>query len=469
MLPTLACLAGLALCPPAQDEGLAAIDAASIRAKMQFLASDELRGRDTGSREALIAARFVAHALAASGWTPAGDPLDDGAPGWLQDIDVWGRTLDRAPRFALEGEADEFVYGADWELADARPTRGALRLVHVQDDADVPEVASLDVALLLDGPATRRRAWLEPTGVGAWGAVVERGRTSRREPSTDLRLRLGVRGEGALVRVHGDALDAVREAARAGRALELDIGPVTAVPSANVVGVLPGVGTAERPELADEVIVLTAHLDHIGWRTAPAGEEAEGVDRIYNGADDDASGVATVLEIAEALGAGPPPARTVVCLLVTGEEKGLLGTRYYIENPWAPLERTVCNLNFEMLGRPDEVAGGPGKLWLTGDERSTLGDGFRSSGIDVIADPRPEENFFQRSDNYAFARLGIVAQTLSSYGMHDDYHQTSDEWETLDFEHMAIAARAGLDATRLLTSGALDPEWLPGGDPSRDD
>ena len=233
----------------------------------------------------------------------------------------------------------------------------------------------------------------------------------------------------------------------------------------NVIGVLPGVGTPERPELAQEVVVLTAHYDHLGEREPREGDEP-GVDRIYNGADDDASGTVTLLEIAEALAEQPAPARTVVVMAVTGEEKGLLGTRYYIDQPLFPLERTVVNLNFEMLGRPDALAGGPGKLWLTGYERSNLGDALAERGISVVQDPRPEQQFFRRSDNYAFARLGIVAQTLSSYDLHDDYHTPADEADTLDYEHMQGAVRACLSATLLLTSGELAPTWNPGGDPS---
>src|SRR5690606_6553464 len=158
-----------------------------------------------------------------------------------------------------------------------------------------------------------------------------------------------------------------------------------------------GVGTAERPELAEEVVVLTAHYDHIGVNEQL--REAGEVDFINNGADDDASGVAAVLEIAHALATGAPPARTVLVFPVSGEEIGLLGTHYYIENPLEPLDRTVANLNFEMLGRPDTEAGGPGKLWFTGPERTNLMRAFKAAGVPVVEDPRPTQGFFYRSDN----------------------------------------------------------------------
>jgi Zn-dependent M28 family amino/carboxypeptidase len=235
------------------------------------------------------------------------------------------------------------------------------------------------------------------------------------------------------------------------------------VPARNVLARIAGVGTPERRELAREAIVLSAHYDHLGTRPAAPGEDPD-VDRIFNGADDDASGVAAVLEIAEALALGPAPARDVLVLFATGEEMGLLGTLHYLDHPVVPLERTVLNLNFEMVGRPDPLLG-PGRLWLTGDERTNLLGELVARGFDVAADPRPEQNFFRRSDNWAFARLGIVAQTLSSYGMHGDYHKVSDQWWTLDYEHMAAALVGALEIARLAAAGELDPQWLPGGKP----
>jgi Zn-dependent M28 family amino/carboxypeptidase len=240
-------------------------------------------------------------------------------------------------------------------------------------------------------------------------------------------------------------------------------GEVIEQPAFNVVGILPGRGTPERPELAEQAIVLSAHYDHIGVREgAPEGEDA-----VYNGADDDASGCAAVLELAEALAAGPAPARTVVFLLATGEEIGLVGTRHYLEQPAVPLERTVTNLNFEMIGRPDALVGGRGKLWLTGWERTNLGPAFAARGLGVVPDARPEQAFFQRSDNYAFAVRGIVAQTLSSYDLHSDYHRVSDEASKLDWLHMQEAVRSSLAAVRALADGSIDPAWEPGGSPAR--
>jgi hypothetical protein len=229
------------------------------------------------------------------------------------------------------------------------------------------------------------------------------------------------------------------------------------VSDVNVVGMVRGA----NPELRDEAIIVGAHYDHVGVGRAVGG------DSIYNGADDDASGVVTVLEVARALASGPPPARTVIFLLTTGEEVGLLGTRWYIQDPVVPLERTVADLQVEMVGRPDPAAGGAGSAWLTGYARSTIGRDLAAAGIPIIDDPRPDQGFFQRSDNIAYACVGIPAHTLSSFGLHADYHTPDDEVERIDMEHLTSVVEAAVGAVRTLADGQR-PAWLPGGDPSGD-
>jgi Peptidase family M28 len=222
----------------------------------------------------------------------------------------------------------------------------------------------------------------------------------------------------------------------------------------NVVGIVRGTD----PALRDEAVLIDAHYDHLGIGPAVAG------DSIYNGADDDASGVVAVLGAARALAAGPPPKRTVIFLATTGEELGLLGTLWYLEHPVVPLESLVANLAIEMIGRPDSLAGGPGKGWLTGFERSTMGEQLAAAGLPIVADPRPEQQFFQRSDNIAFALRGIPAHTLSSYNMHPDYHTPADEVGRIDLDHLARLVDAAARAARLLADGEA-PTWHPGGQP----
>lgn len=222
----------------------------------------------------------------------------------------------------------------------------------------------------------------------------------------------------------------------------------------NVVGVLPGADST----VGHEAVVVGAHYDHVGVGAAIAG------DSIYNGADDDGSGVIATLAIARALAAGPPPKRTIVFLLTTGEEVGLLGTRWYVAHPVVPLEHTVADLQIEMIGRPDPLVGGPGVAWLTGYERSTMGDIIKRAGLPIAPDPRPLQRFFERSDNIAFARAGVPAHTLSSFGMHADYHQPADEVSRIDFRHMARVVEAAARLVHLLADGPK-PEWHPGGKP----
>ncbi|MBC7841535.1 MAG: M20/M25/M40 family metallo-hydrolase, partial [Gemmatimonadaceae bacterium] len=205
------------------------------------------------------------------------------------------------------------------------------------------------------------------------------------------------------------------------------------LPGANVLGYLEG----SDPALKDEYVLMTAHYDHIGVTKAVNG------DSINNGADDDAAGTIAVLQVARLLAGGAvKPRRTIIFAAMTGEEVGLLGTRWFIDHPVRPLSQLVANLEVEMIGRPDSLAGGAGKAWLTGYERSTLGDQLRDGGIPIVPDRRPAQRFFERSDNIAFARMGIPAHTLSSFNLHADYHTVRDEAQYADPAHMARVIEA---------------------------
>ena len=229
--------------------------------------------------------------------------------------------------------------------------------------------------------------------------------------------------------------------------------PVEAI-TTNVIGIVRG----SDQKLAKETVLLTAHLDHLG-----VGREVNG-DGIYNGADDDASGVTAVLELAEALAAGPKPKRTVVFALFGSEEIGGYGARYFLEHPPVPVESLVANLEFEMIGRPD-AAVAPHTLWLTGYERSNLGAELAAHGARLVADPHPEQNFFRRSDNYALAMKGIIAHTVSSYGLHSDYHRPSDDVAHVDFAHMTEAIESMVEPVRWLVNTDFKPKWSESGRP----
>jgi len=187
-------------------------------------------------------------------------------------------------------------------------------------------------------------------------------------------------------------------------------------------------------------------------------------DSIYNGADDDASGVTAVLGIARTIAAGPPPKRTMVFMTSTGEEQGILGAQYYTKHPVFPISQMVADMEIEMIGRPDSLAGGPGKAWLTGYDRSTMGAMLRAADIPIVPDPYPQMRFYERADNIVFARLGVPAHTLSSYNLHSDYHAPSDDIDKIDFAHMTAVINAAARAARLLADGPA-PVWNEGGRP----
>ena len=222
----------------------------------------------------------------------------------------------------------------------------------------------------------------------------------------------------------------------------------------NVIGVLHG----SDSRLKDEVVLLTAHLDHVGMREAANG------DNIYNGADDDASGCVAVLQLARALAQKQAPRRTVLFVFFGSEETGGQGNQYFLQHPPVPIKNIVANLEFEMIGRPDSAVK-PDELWLTGYERSNLGPELAKHGAKLVADPHPRQNFFQRSDNYALARQGVVAQTVSSFGLHADYHRPSDDVAHIDFAHMEQAVRSMVGPVEWLANSDFKPEWLEGKKP----
>lgn len=231
-------------------------------------------------------------------------------------------------------------------------------------------------------------------------------------------------------------------------------GPGAKAGTCNVLGVLEG----SDAKLAGEVLLLSAHMDHLG--TA----EGKGGDAIFNGADDDASGVTAVLELARVLGAGPRPLRTVYFACFGSEETGGAGARFFLDHPPVPLARMIANLEFEMIGRPD-AAVPKDTLWLTGWDRSNLGPELAKQGARLVEDPHPKEDFFARSDNIALARRGVVAQTVSSFGLHRQYHKPDDDLAHLDVGHMTGAIESMVKPVLWLANGDFRPQWNPGRKP----
>jgi Zn-dependent M28 family amino/carboxypeptidase len=215
---------------------------------------------------------------------------------------------------------------------------------------------------------------------------------------------------------------------------------IDSTPGQNVLGYIEGTD----PTLKDEVIVFTAHYDHLGKRG----------DDIFYGADDNGSGTSAVVAIASAfakakeLGVGPR--RSVLCMLVTGEEKGLLGSEYYTEFPVFPLTSTVANINIDMIGRMDEAHDQPDYTYVIGADRmsselheinESVNTQYTHLELDYTYNEESDPNrFYYRSDHYNFAKNGVPAIFFFS-GVHADYHRPSDTIDKIMFDRAAKIAR----------------------------
>ena len=248
--------------------------------------------------------------------------------------------------------------------------------------------------------------------------------------------------------------------ARAGQRAKLHVAETTRTfDSGNVIGLLPGDSA--------EAVVYSAHLDHHGI-CAPGAP-----DPICNGAIDNATGIAEMLEIARGFAALPKRERSVLFIAVTGEERGLLGSAWFARHPTIARERMIANLNLDQLLPAYPV----GELVLRGAELSTLEDHVRAAAAEldlaIAADPVPEQNFFARSDQLNFARIGVPSACLwqGFSGARGEaafkdfranrYHQPTDEWlPSYDWEAAAQMARAELLVGISLLSGPR-PTWKP--------
>ncbi len=223
----------------------------------------------------------------------------------------------------------------------------------------------------------------------------------------------------------------------------------------NVVGVLRG----SDPMLKDTYVLVTAHYDHIGIKA-----NAEG-DKIFNGANDDASGTVSVIELAKAFaGMKERPKRSIVFMTFFGEEKGLVGSRYYGKNPIFPIEKTVAGINIEQVGRTDDSEGAQvASVGVTGFDFSEVGAIIKQAGdktgINVWKHPVNSDKYFGASDNQALADQGIPAHTISvAYGF-PDYHGLGDEANKIDYDNMAKVDRAVAVAIEHIANSKDAPKW----------
>ncbi|HKS77065.1 MAG TPA: M20/M25/M40 family metallo-hydrolase [Terriglobales bacterium] len=428
------------------------------------MASDALNGRGSATHDELVAATYIASELEQYGVAPLGD---DG--GYLQHVPLERQKPARAPELAFHtsgaaGEQDlVWKHGAEMLLLQAGPAElnGPLQKIQVGEPTPVEKGAFV---LFVDHGGHRAGEGEVQRAItaGAVGVMVSEtpryrshwDRIAQRLFSGELQLPQA-KARAAVLVVSSKAFEQLAQAPDSTPMhLSEPMAEPETVPSWNVIGEIRG----SDPLLQKKAVLFSAHLDHLG-----VGAPVNG-DNIYNGADDDASGVTAVLELARVLGSRARPRRTVVFALFGSEELGALGSKYFREHPAVPLSEIAANLEFEMIGRPDKAVA-PDQLWLTGWERSNLGPALAAHGAKLVGDPHPKEDFFARSDNYELAQKGVVAQTISSYGLHADYHQPSDDIAHLDFKHMDAAIQSLVGPVEWLVNSGFTPEWKPGGKP----
>jgi len=444
------------------------IRADSLRGDLAFIASDALDGRDTPSRGLDIAAEYIASQFRRAGLEPAGDD------GYFQTA----RMTVLAPDFAgfeMKLDAGEHTFSAS-------PADVVLNLSAALDLKDSP-LFKLDLsdgnflegltASELNGKvvltefkrnvmrnyrtaarvlrSSRPAAIIMIDRTGATGVSPAEGRLTDPEQPSDRSPRVTLLSAAA-----SDFYASLKTGASNARAtIHVAAPQEKPVMLRNVIGVLRG----SDPDLQDTAVLLTAHYDHLGERPDGPGH------RIYNGANDDGSGTVSVMEVARALSRlKQHPRRSVVFMTFFGEEKGLMGSQYYVRHPVWPLEKTVAQLNLEQLGRTDSTEGPQiANATMTGFDFSDVAAYLRSAGeltgIKVYKNSRESDLYFNASDNYSLAEAGVPAHTVTVAFNYPDYHAVGDQWQKIDYVNMAKVDRAVALTVILLADGEQPPHW----------
>ena len=478
------------------------ITEADIRARIGVIADDSMRGRATPSPQLDQTAAWIASEFARFGLRPGGD-----SGTFLQRYPIRRVRLDSASYVMMMGRGvvGRWAVGREAAAATALPptdsavTGPAVLMIGMPADTARP-FGDVDVrgavvvqavplsalrrggdvpALINRGAAAGARAWVlllrvppqfvASQGRRQLGAQVVVGAPSVRIPA------LVVRDSSAVDVLHaaGEDLAALRDTtAHAVRAMNgftvtVDVRQraVEETTAPNVIGVLEG----SDPRLKDEYVFFTGHMDHIGVAGGDEGCRAAGADSICNGADDDASGTIGVVELAEAFSRlEPRPRRSLVFMTVSGEERGLWGSNWYVEHPELPLARTVADLNIDMIGRYNhDQPGWRDTIAVIGKEQSSLGataDRIAREHpelhMTLIGDIWPLENFYRRSDHFNFARKGVPILFFFN-GTHSDYHRAGDEVAKIDAEKESRIVKMlfylGLD----VANADEPPSWDP--------
>jgi hypothetical protein len=383
---------------PQQQSAINHISAQSLRGHLSFIASDLLEGRATPSKGLDLAAEYIASQFRRAGLEPVGDD------GYFQTATL----LQREPNwdgFQMTFSAGGKSISIDKTEAYLLPD-GALNLLDVPVvSADQTETRGKVVFLT----APRGRANFDQSAlVLALSPNIPTG-PQVRDPEAGPARSMNVVNKpelAAFLKDNPDAKLTLHMAAPIEHPVKVH----------NVAALLRG----SDPQLADTYVMLTAHYDHLGAR--------------FNGANDDGSGTVSVVEIASAIAAFPKhPARSILFMTFFGEERGLVGSRYYGRHPLVPLEKTVADLNLEQIGRTDATDGPQiGTASITGFDFSelpgVLAEAGKIAGIRVYKNEQASDPYFARSDNQALADVGIPAHTLCVAFDYPDNHKATDHW-----------------------------------------
>jgi hypothetical protein len=454
---------------PAVRAALDTISEESLRANLSFLASDLLEGRATPSRGLDLAAEFIASRFRGAGLEPVGDD------GYFQTAN-W--TMTETPtegfNFALTKNdqtialsPQQITYGAD--AAVMLRDSPVVKLLSNDPDLGKMGPGSLQGKILItEAPGqnltqiANRFDGLKPAFILVVDRATSVGRGFGAGQLKDPENPRGGRGviQTAGMIAHNAALGPLFDALPAGDTgarltLSIPVRVERQVKLRNVIGILRG----SDPILKDTYVLVTAHYDHVGMRP-----ELEG-DKIFNGANDDGSGTVSVIELATALSKlKVRPKRTLVFMTVFGEERGLLGSRYYSRHPIFPLKKTVADINLEHVGRTDDSEGSQvNRATLTGFDFSDLGPIFKAAGeatgVEVYKHAQNSDSFFGRSDNQALADAGVPAHTLCVAFIFPDYHKVGDHWDKIDYPNLARTNRMVGLALVMMANNLVAPKW----------
>ncbi|MBL8291662.1 MAG: M20/M25/M40 family metallo-hydrolase [Bryobacterales bacterium] len=437
------------------------IDAESLKGHVVFLSSDALEGRNTPSRGQDIATEYIASQFmrfhlepgAGTGGYFQETSWQQGVPA-SQNVEVRvGPAQVGADRASVISQ--NAVDIGDTEAVIFRPSEkfepeGKIAVFVAPEEA-AEQLMGSAMSFLRQTTKAKPKAIIiaDPTSIIQTSMGVPKPRRADAKPPATASAPLVFVNDAAFAKTVGGLAAPVTASIKAPA---LDWRPF---PMRNVVGILRGTD----PVLRDTFIIVSAHHDHVG--TTPG--ENDG-DRVFNGANDNASGTAGVLEIAKALSQMPVrPRRSVAFVTFTGEEIGLLGSNAFVRNGPIAVTQMAANLNLEVLGRTDAQEAAPGRATVTGFSFTTLSpvleEAGKLTGITIGGEERYSSAFFERSDNIAFAKQGVPAVTISNGYIYPEYHGLKDEWPKLDYPQMANIVRMAAAATLLLANSETAPSW----------